>query len=157
MLGLLITLYLCICIYVYMCICVFYIWYTGMSYLISLNPKLLKNTAHVGSFKHFIIWSGLRCSRAPDGANKTLTAETHIYAQYALESESGYIQRCRNKVTQAWTISNNNSSLPGSKNGKQSGGFSHLQHLSHECLVVKQSSHFPSSSSAPAEKVQNGC
>ena len=37
-----------------MCICVFYIWYTGMSYLISLNPMLLKNIAHVGSFKHFV-------------------------------------------------------------------------------------------------------
>ena len=46
MLGLLSTLYLCIC--------VFYIWYTGMSYLISLNPMLFKNIAHVGSFKHFV-------------------------------------------------------------------------------------------------------
>ena len=46
--------YLCICVFVYLCICVFYIWYTGISYLISLNPMLLKNTAHVGSFKQFV-------------------------------------------------------------------------------------------------------
>ena len=26
----------------------------GMSYLISLSPMLLKNIAHVGSFKHFV-------------------------------------------------------------------------------------------------------
>ena len=37
-----------------LCICVFHIWYMGMSYLISLNPMLLKNIAHVGSFKHFV-------------------------------------------------------------------------------------------------------
>ena len=43
-----------ICAYVYLCLCVFYIWYTGMSYLISLNPMLFKNIAHVGSFKHFV-------------------------------------------------------------------------------------------------------
>ena len=49
---------LCICVFVYLCICVlcicvFYIWYTGMSYSISLNPMLLKNIAHVWSLKHF--------------------------------------------------------------------------------------------------------
>ena len=40
--------------FLYLRICVFYIWYTGMSYLISLNPMLFKNIAHVGSFKHFV-------------------------------------------------------------------------------------------------------
>ena len=39
--------YLRICVFVYLCICVFHIWYTGMSYLISLNPMLLKNKAYV--------------------------------------------------------------------------------------------------------------
>ena len=53
MLCLFSTLYLCICVFVYLCISH---WYTGMSYLIYLNPVLFKNIAHVGSFKHFRIW-----------------------------------------------------------------------------------------------------
>ena len=40
--------------FVYICNCVFYIWHTGISYLISLNPMLFKNIAHVGSFKYFL-------------------------------------------------------------------------------------------------------
>ena len=52
MLGLLSTF---IFVFAYLCICVFHIWYTGMSYLISLNPMLFKNIAHVGSFMHFVI------------------------------------------------------------------------------------------------------
>ena len=40
---------LCICVFAYLCIFVFYIWYTRMSYLISLNPMLLKNIAHLGT------------------------------------------------------------------------------------------------------------
>ena len=40
--------YQALCIFEYLCflcICIFQIWYTGMSYLISLNPMLLKNIA----------------------------------------------------------------------------------------------------------------
>ena len=38
----LVFLALCICVFAYLCICVFYIWYTGMSYLISLDLMLFK-------------------------------------------------------------------------------------------------------------------
>ena len=41
-------------VFEYLCISVFYICYTGMSYLIYLNPILFKNIAHVLSFKHFV-------------------------------------------------------------------------------------------------------
>ena len=40
-------------VFVCWCNCVFLFWHIWMSYLMSLNPLLLKNTAHVGSFKHF--------------------------------------------------------------------------------------------------------
>ena len=33
--------------------CVFLFWHIGISYLMSSNPLLLKNMAHIGSFKHF--------------------------------------------------------------------------------------------------------
>ena len=43
------------------CICIFYIWYTGMSYLISLNIMLFKYiVAHVGSLKHLRIWRTIK-------------------------------------------------------------------------------------------------
>ena len=42
------------CPLLYLRFCVFHIGYTGLSYLISLNPMLLKNIAHVGTFKHFV-------------------------------------------------------------------------------------------------------
>ena len=48
MFGLLSTFF----VFAYLCICLFA--YFTFEWLISLNPMLLKNIAHVGSFKHFV-------------------------------------------------------------------------------------------------------